>query len=80
MFLMVDVDNNRAKSEKFMKKRKFDLPVYTPAGPVPPSYLGGAIPTTLVLNKDGHVVFKHEGMSDFSDGEFKSFLTKLTAE
>jgi len=80
MFLMVDVDNNRAKSEKFMKKRKFDLPVYTPAGPVPPSYLGGAIPTTLVLNKNGNVVFKHEGMSDFSDGEFKSFLTKLTAE
>ncbi|MEX2591203.1 MAG: TlpA disulfide reductase family protein [Anditalea sp.] len=80
MFLMVDVDNNRAKSEKFMKKRKFNLPVYTPAGPVPPSYLGGSIPTTLVLNKDGKVVFKHEGMSDFSNGEFKSFLTKLTAE
>jgi thiol-disulfide isomerase/thioredoxin len=80
MFLMVDVDNNRAKSEKFMKKRKFGLPVYTPAGPVPPSYLGGAIPTTLVLNKDGDVVFKHEGMSDFSDGEFKSFLTRLIDE
>lgn len=79
-FLMVDVDNNRAKSEKFMDNRKFDLPVYTPAGPVPPSYFSDAIPTTLVLNKEGKVVFKHEGMSDFSDEEFKSFLAKLTAE
>lgn len=80
LFLMVDVDNNRTKSERFMKKRNFDLPVYTPAGPVPPSYLAGAIPTTLVLNKNGEVVFKHEGMSDFSDGEFKTFLIKLAAE
>lgn len=80
MFLMVDVDNNRSKSERFMKKRNFDLAVYTPAGPVPPSYMAGAIPTTLVLNKEGEVAFRHEGMSDFSDGKFKRFLTNLIEE
>lgn len=80
VFLMVDVDNNRVKSQKFMEGRNFDLPVYTPAGPVPSSYFGDAIPTTLVLNKEGKVVFKHEGMNDFSHREFKDFLAKLTAE
>src|SRR5690606_9816177 len=30
MFLMVDVDNKPEKSQKFMDKRKFDMPVYTP--------------------------------------------------
>src|SRR5690554_4260224 len=80
MFLMVDVDNDSVKSKKFMDKRKFDLPVYTPASPIPPSYMGGAIPTTLVLNKYGKVVFKHEGMGDFSNEEFKTFITKLIAE
>ena len=80
MFLMVDVDNSPAKSQKFMDKRKFDLPVYTPASPIPPSYLGGAIPTTLVLNKYGKVVFKHEGMGDFSNEEFKIFISQLIAE
>lgn len=80
MFMMVDVDNNRTKSQKFMDKRKFDLPVYTPASQIPTSYMGGAVPTTLVLNKNGKVVFKHEGMGDFSNAEFKTFLTKLTAE
>lgn len=77
---MVDVDNNRSKSERFMKKRNFDLPVYTPAGPVPPTYLGGAIPTTLVLNKKGEIVFRHEGMSDYSDGEFINLLARLSHE
>lgn len=80
MFLMVDVDNNRTKSQKFMDKRKFELPVYTPASSIPSSYMSGAIPTTLVLNKYGKVVFKHEGMGDFSNEEFKTFLTKLATE
>lgn len=80
VFMMVDVDNNRGKSEKFMEKRDFNLPVYTPASSIPSSYMSGAIPTTLVLNKYGKVVFKHEGMGDFSNNEFKEFLTKLTAE
>lgn len=80
MFLMVDVDNKRASSQKFMDKRKFDLPVYTPASPIPSSYMSGAIPTTLVVNKYGKVVFKHEGMGDFSNKEFSEFLTKLIAE
>src|SRR5690606_1944821 len=39
MFLMVDVDNNRAKSQKFMDKRKYELPIYTPASSIPSSYM-----------------------------------------
>src|SRR5690554_1291113 len=50
-FIMLDVDNQREKSQKFMDKRKFDLPVYTPESSIPSTYLSGAIPTTLVLNK-----------------------------
>jgi len=80
MFLMVDVDNSPVKSQKFMDKRKFDLPVYTPASPIPSSYMRGAIPTTLVFNKYGKVVFKQEGMGDFSNEEFKTFVRKLRAE
>src|SRR5690606_783947 len=80
MFMMVDVDNDPIKSQKFMDKRKFDLPVYIPASPIPASYMGGAIPTTLVLNKYGQVVFKHEGMGDFSNAEFKDFVNQLIEE
>ena len=78
--LMVDVDNKRDKSQNFMDKRKFDLPLYTPVSPIPTSYLGGAIPTTLVLNKYGQVVFKHEGMGNFSSKKFIKFLYDLIEE
>lgn len=79
-FLMVDVDNKPERSLKFMDKGNYSLPVYTPASPISPSLLGGAIPTTLVLNKKGEVVFKHEGMGDYSGEEFQSFIRELAAK
>lgn len=80
VFMMVDVDDKREKSQDFMDKRKFDLPIYTPVSSIPSSYLGGAIPTTIVLNKQGKIVFKHEGMGDFSNEEFRTFINQLIAE
>jgi thiol-disulfide isomerase/thioredoxin len=80
VFMMVDVDNSPVKSQKFMDKRNFNLPIYTPASPIPSSYMEGAIPTTLVLNKYGKVVLKHEGMGDFSNEEFKTFVNQLIAQ
>lgn len=80
VFMMVDVDNKRQRSQAFMDKKSYDLPIYTPASEIPSSYFGGAIPTTLVLDKYGRVVFKHEGMGDFSNKEFKTFVEQLIAQ
>lgn len=78
--LTVDVDQDLQKSLKFMQKRKFDLPVYTLASAVPSTYLGNSIPTTIVLNKQGKLVFKHEGGADYTNKEFIGFLNKLSRE
>ena len=34
----------------------------------------------MVLNKNDKVVFKHGGISDFSEGEFKRLLTTINEE
>jgi thiol-disulfide isomerase/thioredoxin len=78
--LTVDVDRDLRKSLKFMQKRKFDLPVYTLASAVPSAYLGNSIPTTIVLNKQGKLVFKHEGGADYTNKEFIDFIIKLSQE
>ena len=56
------------------------MPVYYPAGPIPSSYMDGSIPTTLVINKYGQVVLRHEGMGDYSAEKFKTFIQKLIDE
>lgn len=73
-FVMVDMDSDRAKSSKFMAKRKYDLDIYLPASQLPREYYNGSLPTTLVFDKSGRLLFKHEGGADFSNKDFNEFL------
>ncbi|MEH6307215.1 redoxin family protein [Olivibacter sp. CPCC 100613] len=76
-FIMVDVDNKIEQSTAFMEENKYDLPVYTPASNIPPDYLGEAIPTTVVLDKNGDMVGRMEGGRDYSDEGIIKGLTEL---
>lgn len=80
VILMVDTDNNLEKSLKFMQKNKYTLTVFTIASPIPPAFLGTAIPTTILLNKKGEIVFKHEGGADYTNLEFNAFINRLRKE
>lgn len=80
LFLMVDMDNEPEKSQKFMDKRKFDLPVYTPASSIPPILFTRSLPTTVVLNKNRKIVFKHEGTADYSNPQFINYIKELAEQ
>ena len=78
--LMVDADNQLDKSIKFMSKRNYNLKVFTPASQIPTELLGNALPSTVILNKKGKTVFKHEGGADYTNQEFIKFLETLLKE
>lgn len=78
LFLMVDVDDNYKKSSKFMENNKYDLPVYTAVSSVPQEFLSGSIPTTVIIDKEGKVVGRHEGGADYMNPEIVKFFKDLT--
>ena len=80
LFLMVDVDDNYKKSSKFMEKNKYDLPVYTAVSSVPQEFLSGSIPTTVIIDKEGKVVGRHEGGADYMNPELVKFFKDLTSK
>ena len=80
LFLMVDVDDNYKKSSKFMEKNKYDLPVYTAVSSVPQEFLSGSIPTTVIIDKEGKVVGRHEGGADYMNPEILKFFKELTSK
>ena len=80
VFLMVDMDANMKKSQKFMQKNDYNLKVYVPASQISPDYFAGALPTTLLFDKSGKLVFKHEGGADYSNTEFEKFLGTTSLE
>lgn len=77
VFLMVDVDANIKKSTGFMEKNQYDLPVYVPASEIPPSFLGDAIPTTVILDKKGNLIARMEGGRDYADPQMVTALNAL---
>lgn len=80
VFLLVDADNNLSKSEKFMRDKNFDLPVYIAGSGLPEEWFGGTLPTTVVLDKKGNIVFDHKGVANYNTEKFKSFIEGLVKE
>jgi thiol-disulfide isomerase/thioredoxin len=77
IFITVDADHNYQKAKKFLDRRKYKLPLYTVASELPAELFSGKLPTTIVLDKQGKLAFRHEGMADYSDKKFVSFLNGL---
>ena len=80
VFLLVDTDNDLKKSAAFMKKRAFDLPVYASKNEAPVEWFEGSLPTTVVLNKEGNLVFRETGAADYNSKKFKTFIANLLNE
>lgn len=76
-FLMVDVDGKYKSSVKFMERHHWDLPVYTVEGDIPPVYLNGAIPATVILDKNGTMVVNHVGAANYDTRDIEKGLEQL---
>lgn len=78
VFIMIDADNNPLKSKEFMNKNGWALPVYFPGGNIPADYFTGTLPTTVIVDKEGTITFKHSGTADYSNEKFKDYLEELS--
>jgi thiol-disulfide isomerase/thioredoxin len=76
-FVMLTVDDDPEKAKRFIEKKKYTFPVYSIDGPVPRDFATQAIPSTFVLDKNGKIVARHDGMADYDTDEFREFLDGL---
>ncbi|MFD1630167.1 TlpA family protein disulfide reductase [Pseudopedobacter beijingensis] len=76
-FFIVDVDGDIQKAKKFMDKNGYSLPVYAQTAVLPESLASNAIPTTIIVNKQGEMVVKHTGGADFAHPEMMKFIKGL---
>ncbi len=76
-FLVVEIEGEKEKASAFMKKQKLTLPVSYPNSEIPQEWLSGSIPSTVILDKSGNLVTRHEGMADYSAPEVTAFIQDL---
>jgi thiol-disulfide isomerase/thioredoxin len=77
VFIFADADGDLDKSQKYMLKRKYEMPIYKVESEVPEQIFAGVLPTTIIFDKEGRLSFRHDGMANYSNKKFVSFLNQL---
>ena len=73
-FLMIGLDNDIKKSQSLIEGKNWGFPAVHASFGLNQSLKSESIPTTLVVNKEGKIVFYQQGMSNFNTEEFREFL------
>ena len=77
VFLFMNEDEDKKKAIQYLEKNNFIIPLYERSENVPNEIFSGTMPTTIVLNKQGKIVLKHEGMAGYNTDEFIKQLKDL---
>ena len=81
VFLSVDVDNKLSRSSQFMQKNGYQIPVYGgQLDGLPRNLYSGTIPTTLVIDKKGDVVFNEVNRANYNDQKFADYIIALSKQ
>lgn len=78
VMLSLDKDTQLRKVKAFVSDKSFTFPVFMPAGYLSQQLQVPSIPTTLVIDKNGNIVFKEVGMRNYHTPKFKKFLDELS--
>ena len=78
--IAVNVDKDRALAEAFLKETPADFRLYfDPAGSLAADFGVQAMPSSFVLNADGHVLATHYGFKLADTAEYEQLIrTALT--
>lgn len=77
VFLFLNEDDNFNKAKDFLQSNHYSFPIAIRAGSLPSEIFDGTLPTTVVLNKEGKIVMKHEGIGSYSSRAFIAQLKSL---
>ncbi|RZM24859.1 MAG: TlpA family protein disulfide reductase, partial [Pedobacter sp.] len=77
VFILVDGDSDLVKAQKYMDRKKFDLPVFEVDSPIPDQLFKGSLPTTIVFDKEGRISYNEEGAANYNSKKFVDFIQQL---
>jgi thiol-disulfide isomerase/thioredoxin len=77
VMLAVDPSEHESRVTSYIAKNKYTFPVFRPSGYLTEQLNVPSIPTTFVVSKDGKIVSKEIGATNFDTARFRKFLSKL---
>lgn len=79
-FLMINEDGDWSSGREYLQKKGYVSPMYKIKSAAPVNIYNGTLPTTLILDKTGKVVFRHEGFASYASPAFIKQIHMLIKE
>lgn len=79
LVLTLDADRKPFEAANYLRANGLDLPVLAVSGVYPEFLNSRSIPLTVVLDKEGYLVYKRKGVADYANQSFVKFIKDLTA-
>lgn len=79
-FLMINEDKDISAAYDYLRKEQYSVPFYKTTGKVPDEIYSGALPTTIVLDKQGLIRLRHQGLANYASEKFIRQLEGLLQE
>lgn len=76
-FVVVNKDKDTTDARAYLQERNFDLPIFKQASDIPKSVFTGELPTTVLLDKKGRVIYREDKLVDFKHERFAKLLDSL---
>jgi thiol-disulfide isomerase/thioredoxin len=80
VLLSIDKDQDLPKVNRYIAEKSFTFPVFMPTGKLTEQMDVPSIPTTFIISKDGKIVSKEVGTTNFDTARFKKFIEDLAAQ
>ena len=80
VMLSIDRDKDHGKVVKYLQDKKFSFPGYMPSGYLSEQLNVPSIPTTFIISKEGKIISKEVGTTNFDTPKFEKFLTSEAAK
>ncbi|HEU4603584.1 MAG TPA: TlpA disulfide reductase family protein, partial [Steroidobacteraceae bacterium] len=79
--LGINVDRERSDADRFLKEVPANFPVvYDPAGSLAAKYQVAGMPSTFILDPEGHVIAKHVGFKNSARADREAELERALAD
>lgn len=77
VIITLEVEGKIEQANKFMQRKKLDVPVYYPHSVIPSELFQGSLPTTIILDKEGNIAHTTYGMADYSRQAIVDFIEEI---
>ncbi|MEL7832621.1 TlpA disulfide reductase family protein [Fodinibius sp. Rm-B-1B1-1] len=79
-FILLSMDEEQQKAVNFMEGKELSVPYYFPASGLPTEFHSQYLPTTYIISKQGQIIYKKEGIADYSSPNFTQWMRELAQQ